>query len=214
MSRAVKLRDLVVLGLLQEHPRYGYEIKMIIDHVMSHVIDISSGSLYYGLKKLEERGYVEESSVEKVGRRPERSVYQITEEGRTYFREELPRVIFPQARPFFPIDLALYFFDFVPKGEQVRRLKMRIEYMRLAMEYIDEIEKRFREVAPPSHLYIVLHLRSYIQTEQAFIEQILSDMASGKDYELSQEDWEEVRSELEEFKSRIRYETVIGLITE
>jgi DNA-binding PadR family transcriptional regulator len=74
VSRAIKLRDLVVLGLLREHPRYGYEIKMIIDHVMSHVIDVSSGSLYYGLKKLEERNLVEESAIEKVGRRPERSV--------------------------------------------------------------------------------------------------------------------------------------------
>ncbi len=41
MSKSVKLRDLVVLGLLKENTRYGYEIKMIIDNVMSHVIDVS-----------------------------------------------------------------------------------------------------------------------------------------------------------------------------
>ena len=209
MSRTVKLRDLVVLGLLLEHPRYGYEIKMIIDHVMSHVIDISSGSLYYGIKKLEERGFVEESAIEKVGRRPERSVYTITEEGKVYFHAELPRVIFPQARPFFPLDLALYFFHFVPVKEQERRLRMRIEYLRLATAYIDQIEKRFRQVAPRNHLYIVLHLRNYIAMEQKFIDQLLHDVSGKTAYQLNQEDWEEIRGELEEFRSRIRYETVV-----
>src|SRR5210317_737627 len=111
MGRAVKLRDIVVLGLLRENPRYGYEIKMIIDNVMSHVIDISSGSLYYGLKKLQERGLVEEASVEKIGRRPERSVYNITAAGNKYLDDELPRVVFPRAQPYFPLDLALYFFQ-------------------------------------------------------------------------------------------------------
>jgi DNA-binding PadR family transcriptional regulator len=208
VSRAIKLRDLVVLGLLREHPRYGYEIKMIIDHVMSHVIDVSSGSLYYGIKKLEERGLVQESAVEKVGRRPERSVYSITPRGNTYFVEELPRVIFPQARPFFPLDLALYFFQFIPGEEQSRRLKMRVEYLRLALGYLQEIEQRFREVAPRSHLYIVVHLRNYVVMEQQFIQQLLAELADGKAYELSERDKLEIGDELEDFKQRIRYETV------
>ena len=61
---------------------------LIIDNVMSHVIDISSGSLYYGLKKLQERGLVEESSVEKIGKRPERLIYTITTEGQEYLDAE------------------------------------------------------------------------------------------------------------------------------
>lgn len=208
MSRAIKLRDLVVLGLLREHPRYGYEVKMIIDHVMSHVIDVSSGSLYYGIKKLEERGLVQESAVEKVGRRPERSVYSITPRGDAYFTEELPRVIFPQARPFFPLDLALYFFQFIPGEEQSRRLKMRAEYLRLALGYLKEIEHRFREIAPRSHLFIVIHLRNYVVMEQQFIQQLLTELVDGKAYELTERDRHEISEELEDFKQRIRYETV------
>jgi DNA-binding PadR family transcriptional regulator len=208
MSRAIKLRDLVVLGLLREHPRYGYEIKMIIDHVMSHVIDVSSGSLYYGLKKLEERKLVEESSVEKVGRRPERSVYSITKEGNAYFEAELPRVIFPQARPFFPLDLALYFFQFIPDKQQTRRLKMRLEYLHLSLGYLDEIERRFKQIAPPSHVFIVLHLKNYVIMEQQFIQQLLSELAKAKAYDLDERDWTEIHEELEDFKKKVKYETV------
>jgi DNA-binding PadR family transcriptional regulator len=208
VSRAIKLRDLVVLGLLREHPRYGYEIKMIIDHVMSHVIDVSSGSLYYGLKKLEERGLVQESAVEKVGRRPERSVYSITEEGNAFFADELPRVIFPQARPFFPLDLALYFFQFISAKEQARRLKMRKEYLQQSQSYLDDIAERFQKIAPRSHVYIVLHLKNYIVMEQQFIEQLLRELADHNAYQLDERDWREIKEELEEFKQRVRYETV------
>lgn len=208
MSRAIKLRDLVVLGLLREHPRYGYEIKMIIDHVMSHVIDVSSGSLYYGLKKLEERNLVQESAIEKVGRRPERSVYSITEEGNVYFEEELPRVIFPQARPFFPLDLALYFFQFIPSAQQARRLKMRQEYLQLSLGYLDEIEKRFKTVAPRSHVYILLHLKNYNLMEQKFIQQILDELVENDSETLDDRDWREIREELDDFKQKIKYETV------
>jgi DNA-binding PadR family transcriptional regulator len=208
VSRAIKLRDLVVLGLLREHPRYGYEIKMIIDHVMSHVIDVSSGSLYYGLKKLEERNLVEESAIEKVGRRPERSVYSITEEGNAYLEDELPRVIFPQSRPFFPLDLALYFFQFIPDKQQARRLKMRLEYLRLSLGYLEEIESRFRQVAPQSHVYIVRHLMNYVKMEQEFIHQLLTELANSKAYDLDERDWVEIREELEDFKQKVKYETV------
>jgi len=208
MSRSIKLRDLVVLGLLREHPRYGYEIKTIIDHVMSHLIDVSSGSLYYGLKKLEERRLVEECSIEKVGRRPERSVYKITETGRSYFERELPRVIFPQARPFFPIDLALYFFQFIQPHEQTRRLKMRLAYLGEAQKYLAEMKERFKSVAPASHVLIVTHISGYIDMEKVFIKQLLSELADSKAYELDARDREEVQRELDEFKTRIKYETV------
>jgi DNA-binding PadR family transcriptional regulator len=208
VSRAIKLRDLVVLGLLREHPRYGYEIKMIIDHVMSHVIDVSSGSLYYGLKKLEERNMVEESAIEKVGRRPERSVYSITEEGNLYLADELPRVIFPQSRPFFPLDLALYFFQFIPEKQQTRRLKMRLEYLQLSLGYLEEIEHRFKQIAPQSHVYIVRHLMNYVVMEQQFISQLLTELANDEIYDLDERDWVEIREELEDFKQKVKYETV------
>ena len=37
MDKPTKLPELVVLGLLNEKPRYGYEIKTIVDHVMNSI---------------------------------------------------------------------------------------------------------------------------------------------------------------------------------
>lgn len=214
MADSVKLRDLVVLGLLTQQPRYGYEIKMIIDNVMSHVIDISSGSLYYGLKKLLARRLVEEDSVEKIGRRPERSVYRITEAGKQFFAAELPRVVFPRSRPYFPLDLALYFFQFIDKDEQARRLKMRQEYLKLVAKLLKQIKSHSQDAAPPNQLFIFTHLLRYISMEQGFIKELLEQLVCQPDFKLSNADKFEITKEFEGFKKHLKVETVLQEMAE
>lgn len=210
MPDSVKLRDLVVLGLLTQQPRYGYEIKMIIDNVMSHVIDISSGSLYYGIKKLQQRGLVEEDSIEKIGRRPERSVYRITEPGKQFFSAELPRVIFPRARPYFPMDLALYFFEFMDKKEQARRLKMRLEYLKHLAKLLKQIKASSSSAAPDNQLFIFTHRLRYISMEQSFIKELLEHLVGQPDYQLNNADLYEIGQEFEAFKKHLKVETVLS----
>jgi DNA-binding PadR family transcriptional regulator len=213
-GQQLKLRDVVVMGLLRQTPRYGYEIKMIIDGVMSHIIDISSGSLYYGLKKLEQQGYLEEASTEKVGRRPERSVYRITPRGEAVLNRELPRVIFPHARPVFPLNLALYFFDQIPPKEQARRLKMRFEYLSHADGLMDELNTKLDTVAPAGHLAIIRHIKRYIVMERDFIDELLSSTADGTAYQLDERDREEILEELDSFRQQLRYEASVENMTE
>jgi DNA-binding PadR family transcriptional regulator len=209
VDKPTKLPDLVVLGLLNEKPRYGYEIKTIIDHVMSHIIDVSSGSLYYTLKKLKEQELVEESAIEKVGRRPERSVYRITDKGKELLERDLPQVIFPHARPFFPIDLALYFFQFLDTKATSRRVKMRQAYLHKVLGYLEETEQKYAKAAPASHLFIIQHHKHFNQMEAGFLELMQKKLVK-EDYKLSELDIAEVERELEMFKNRVRYETVLG----
>lgn len=174
----LKQRDLVILGLLIEEQRYGYDIKNTVDAVMSHIIDVSSGSLYYGLRKLLEAGYVEEAAVEKVGRRPERSIYRVTEEGRTAFNKQLPETIFPQDQQHFAIDLALYFIDILDADEVDKQLKLRLESLRQAREYLSELlsiehERKFQR----RQRYILQHRLMFTNMETEFIQMLRSEMS-------------------------------------
>jgi DNA-binding PadR family transcriptional regulator len=206
----LKLRDIVVMGLLRETPRYGYEIKMIIDGVMSHIIDISSGSLYYGMKKLQQAGYLEEAGTQRVGQRPERSIYRLTPLGEETLARELPRVIFPQARPVFPLNLALYFFDQIPKKEQTRRLKMRYEYLALVDKFLDELQQEFGKIAPAGQLAIMRHHKHYVVMERDFITELLKGPADGKAYQLDERDREEIQRELASMRQQVKYQTFVG----
>ncbi len=88
--------------------------------------DIAFGSIYPALRRLAAARLVREVGTSKEGKRPERTVYRITEEG----LEELRRLLRDAwSRPRFaaePIDVALCFSSFLPSGEIVRLLDERL----------------------------------------------------------------------------------------
>lgn len=192
-------------------PRYGYEIKMIIDHVMAHIIDISSGSLYYGIKKLQQQKYIEETSVERVGRRPERSIYKITDKGRALLAKQLPEVIFPFARAFFPLNLALYFFSEIPEEQRVRRLAMWKERLRLTGHFVEKLKTDYGDGADYWHIRILDHQRKYYKMEEQFINELLREHGDLGAYKLTDADKLEIEQQMDLLKSHFDYNTYIGM---
>jgi len=209
MEKPTKLPELVVLGLLNEKPRYGYEIKTVVDHVMSHIIDMTSGSLYYTLKKLREQDLIEESGIEKIGRRPERSIYKITTKGKDLLDRDLPGLVFPHARPFFPVDAALYFFQFLDRKATARRIQMRLHYLEMMRGYMGEFEKAYSSSAPEAHMFIIKHHREFNEMEAIFLKDMQTNLV-GEKYELNDRDIAEIEREYEDVKSRLRYDTFLG----
>jgi DNA-binding PadR family transcriptional regulator len=209
VDKPTKLPELVVLGLLNEKPRYGYEIKTVVDHVMSHIIDMTSGSLYYTLKKLREQELIEESGIEKIGRRPERSIYKITDKGKELLDRDLPGLVFPHARPFFPVDAALYFFQFLDRKATARRIQMRLLHLEKLQGYIDELDRQYSDKSPLAHNFILRHHRVFNEMEAGFLKNMEKDLVKEK-YELNDRDIAEVEREFQDIKSRVRYDTFLS----
>ena len=72
---------LLVLALVEERPRHGYEISKLIESRSSGALSFRVASLYPMLYRLEKRGWVEGRWVEKAGER-RRRFYRLTPEGR------------------------------------------------------------------------------------------------------------------------------------
>jgi|LGOV01.1.fsa_nt_gb DNA-binding PadR family transcriptional regulator len=71
----------IILDLIKDKPRYGYEIIRILEERSHGFYTPSAGVIYPTLKMLEESGYT--SVTEQDGRK----VYTITEEGRKFLAE-------------------------------------------------------------------------------------------------------------------------------
>ena len=73
----------MILGLLAERgPMHGHQIRRTAELTNAEVWGgITGGALYAELRKLGGEGLIEAIREEQVGRRPARTVYQITEEG-------------------------------------------------------------------------------------------------------------------------------------
>jgi DNA-binding PadR family transcriptional regulator len=77
----------VILGLLHERPRSGYEIKSFVDRSTRFFWAASYGQIYPELRRLEEAGLVEGASEPRGGRA--RRVFRATAAGRRALREWL-----------------------------------------------------------------------------------------------------------------------------
>lgn len=73
--------ELLILALLEERRRHGYEIGQLIDARSRGAITFHVTSLYPTLYRLEDRGLIEGRWVEKAGQR-RRRYYKLTRAGR------------------------------------------------------------------------------------------------------------------------------------
>lgn len=83
LSRELKRgsAELLILSLLEERERHGYDLARLIDERSSGAISFHVASLYPTLYRMEDNGLIEGRWVEKAGQR-RRRYYRLTAAGR------------------------------------------------------------------------------------------------------------------------------------
>jgi transcriptional regulator len=79
--------DLLILALVEDRPRHGYEIGRLIEQKSQGALSYHIASLYPTLYRLEDEGLVEGRWVEKTGQR-RRRYYRLTPAGRKRLASE------------------------------------------------------------------------------------------------------------------------------
>jgi transcriptional regulator len=79
--------DLMILAMLEDKARHGYEIAKLIDDRSGGVLRFHVGSLYPMLYRMERRGWIEGKWIEKSGQR-RRRFYRLTARGKKVLLEQ------------------------------------------------------------------------------------------------------------------------------
>ncbi|MCK5581218.1 MAG: PadR family transcriptional regulator [Candidatus Omnitrophica bacterium] len=146
--------EMLFLGLLVDGPKHGYEIKRRIEEELFPLLGLKIKSIYYPLKKMEQLKLVEKD-VDREGKFPEKYVYSITPKGREIFDHLITDSFMSIERPFFNIDLSLYFLQYVDKKIAKRKLKGRVLFLKRIKREIEKyVSKKAENVA--RHLKIIL----------------------------------------------------------
>ncbi len=145
--------ELLFLGLLKDGPKHGYEIKRLIEEELFPFVGLKIKSIYYPLKKMERLGLVNKD-VGREGKWPEKYIYSITPKGEKIFEHLITENFLTIERPYFNIDLSLYFLPFVEKKIARRRLKARIIFLKRIMRDLEALEKNIKPNT--QHLRIIL----------------------------------------------------------
>ncbi len=171
------MEDLMFLGLLQEGPKHGYEIKKEINNVVSQFTGINVKSVYYPLKKLEEKDMVSKRAG-KAGRRPEKYVYRVTKKGKEEFVKLLNKNFLVIQRPYLNVDLSLYFLQYVDPQVVKRRLENRLNGLRKIKDWAEKREKTLqREKALYHMIAITEHSLEIAKSEIRFTEKLIKQFA-------------------------------------
>jgi DNA-binding PadR family transcriptional regulator len=173
---------LVILGLLRDRPLYGYEIKQIIEEHMSDWTSIAFGSIYFALDKLADEKFVEKVEVERAGKRPSRSVYQITDTGRDEFLRLLRESWQQVERQYFSVDICLFFMNTLPLEEVKNYLRTRQRILQSTIEHIQSHrgEQMSNPEVPRLATAIFDHTLIHTQAELTWVSDLLQKMESGE----------------------------------
>lgn len=128
-TRRSAVLEFAILGLLQDAPMHGYELRKRLNAVMGTFRAISYGSLYPALKDLLDRGLIAEAgaadaSAPVLSGRRAKIVYQLTADGKDRFAELVSRTG-PEAWEDEAFGVHMAFFGSTPAEVRVRILEGR-----------------------------------------------------------------------------------------
>ena len=173
---------LMVLVLLAEAPMHPYEMQRIMQwRGKDQVVRVQRGSLYPAVERLVKAGLVEASEVEREGRRPERTVYRLTEEGRETAAHWLTEMLRSVRNEFPDFPAALSFLPILSTGEvranlNVRALALGKQLAALRSEAAD-LAERFK--LPRLFALEDEYKLAMVEAELAWVRSLLDDIDSG-----------------------------------
>ncbi|GAB3462188.1 PadR family transcriptional regulator [Actinophytocola sediminis] len=172
---------LAVLCLLTERPMHPYEMSSTLrERAKEESIKLNFGSLYSVVESLRRHGLIDVLETVREGRRPERTVYAITDTGREEFVDWESELLSVPVKEFTQFEAALSLMGALPPDEVARLLETR--RMRLATEIVsmaavmDEMAKQGLPYLFAIEADYVIDLR---RAELAFVERLLDKMTDG-----------------------------------
>ncbi|SFP82645.1 PadR family transcriptional regulator [Amycolatopsis rubida] len=172
---------LAVLGLLSEAPMHPYRmLRLIRERGKDQVVNVSQRkSVYQMIDRLERVGLIRVKATAKDENRPERTVYELTEEGVATARSWETRMLSTPGGEYPSFPAALAFLPLLEPDEALATLRVRVEAIEAELARFDAaLAGDWREV-PRLFLLEIDYLQASMRTELAWVRGVADELASG-----------------------------------
>jgi DNA-binding PadR family transcriptional regulator len=182
MSRPLTPLGLAVLRLLADGQAHPYEMQQRIrEYAIDQVVKVAHGSLYHTVARLAEQGFIEPVETSREGRRPERTVYAITEAGRDEARSRLREFMMRPLQEYPSFGMALAFLSMLPPAEAVSLLNRRSVALEAELAAHDTVvESLIKQGLDRVKVIEVEFLNSRLRSELDFVRALSEDIKSGR----------------------------------
>jgi DNA-binding PadR family transcriptional regulator len=173
---------LAVLACLNERAMHPYEINTTLrNRGKEQSIKLNYGSLYAVVESLQKHGLITSRATTREGRRPERTVYEITSAGVEEFEDWLAELLSTPVREFTSLEAGLSLMAGLPPDEVRRLLADRAEKLRIDLRSLEAAEQVGDEMGLPEVFTVESRYRHALLTaELAFVTDVAKRIDSGE----------------------------------
>lgn len=172
---------LAVLCLLTEKPMHPYEMSSTLrERAKEESIKLNFGSLYSVVESLRRHGLIDVQETVREGRRPERTIYAITEAGREEFVDWESELLSIPVKEYTQFEAALSLMPALPPDEVVRLLETR--RIRLSAEVVGSaavIEDLAKQGMPYLWAIEADYVNALRKAELRFVDELIEKIKDG-----------------------------------
>jgi DNA-binding PadR family transcriptional regulator len=173
-------REAALLGLLSERPMYAYEIEKIIEERnMRYWTEISFSTLYYELKKLEEKKLVT-ANIQLSANNVAKKIYKINTDGKKILKEKIMNLLSKMEKIVWQVDLGMANICLLNQQETEIAFTKYIESINEAVEMYKNLLDFFKKhTYPDSDCSLAERPIMHLQIEKKWAEEYLEGIKNG-----------------------------------
>ena len=173
---------LSILELLDEEPMHPYEVaaRMRARHY-DEFIRLNFGTLYHTVEALERNGWIQPVEREKEGRRPERTVYRLTPEGREVLVRTLGELLRRPQREYPRFSAGLMFMHHLGAADAAAHLRERAEVLDTVVAKLQHVlDELLNQGIGRLGLIEIEHKIAMIDAERNWVRRLEREIVDGK----------------------------------
>jgi DNA-binding PadR family transcriptional regulator len=173
---------LSILELLDERPMHPYEMASTM-RVRHHdeFIRLNFGTLYHTVDVLERNGWIASVEREKEGRRPERTIYKLTDSGRQVLNRTLGDLLRKPIREYPHFVAGLMFMHHLTAAEAAAHLKERASLLDAQIAKFNHVLAELRSQGVTRLALIEIeHKIAMLDAERKWVRKLEREIIEGK----------------------------------
>ncbi len=181
-SKPQDLIGLATLALVSEQPHHPYEIQRLLKERHKAYAVGKTRALYRAIEELDAAGLIEQLETSRDGKRPERTVYGITPEGREHLENWLADLLETPVHQDLAFNVAMGLIPYLSQDRAQAALTARTVSLSAALVSLDESHRLLQEQLhlPRLVLLELEHSRALATAELEWVRSLLDDMESGR----------------------------------
>jgi DNA-binding PadR family transcriptional regulator len=172
---------LAVLVCLYEKPMHPYEVAQTLrSRAKEQSVRLNYGSLYAVVESLEKKGFIKATGTVREGKRPQRTVYEITDEGSLEMTDWLTELIGTPIKEYPAFQAGLSFVPALDPDDALAALRRRAEALSVRLGAMRGAMQAARDAGLPRIFELESEYEERtLSAEYAFVRALVEEMENG-----------------------------------